>query len=172
LKASGILTIGELANADPAWLVAQFGRSYGLWLHEASHGRDDRPVVTVREPKSISRETTFERDLHPRLDRDELSRILLDLCERLASDLARKGYLALGVGIKLRYQDFSTVTRDQALPHPVGSAEALRDAARACLRRVPLDRRLRLLGVRAGSLVPRDGPPTPTGMLPGLLLDL
>ena len=153
LKASGILTIGDLAQADPAWLVARFGRSYGAWLHEAAHGRDDRPVVTVREPKSISRETTFERDLHPRLDREELSRILLDLCERLAADLGKKGYRARGVGIKLRYDDFTTVTRDQALPQPVADAASLRQAARACLKRVPLDRRLRLLGIRAGHLL-------------------
>jgi DNA polymerase-4 len=153
LKTSGILTIGELAKADPAWLVAQFGRSYGGWLHAAAHGRDDRPVVTVREPKSISRETTFERDLHPRLDREELSRILLDLCERLGADLERKGYRACGVGIKLRYDDFTTVTRDQALPEPVADAASLRQAARACLKRAPLDRRLRLLGIRAGHLL-------------------
>lgn len=152
LEAAGILTIGDLARADPAWLVARFGRSYGAWLHESAHGRDDRPVVTTREPKSISRETTFERDLHPRLDRAELSRILLDLCERLAADLVRKGLRTGGVGIKLRYDDFSTVTRDQALPEPVADAASLRQAARACLRRVPLDRRLRLLGIRAGHL--------------------
>jgi len=153
LKASGILTIGDLAKADPAWLVARFGRSYGAWLHEAAQGRDDRPVVTEREPKSISRETTFERDLHPRLDREELSRILLDLCERLAADLERKGYRTGGVGIKLRYDDFTTVTRDQSLPEPVADAASLRQAARACLKRAPLDRRLRLLGIRAGHLL-------------------
>ena len=156
LAGFGIHTLGDLAQADPAWLVERFGQSYGAWLHEAAHGRDDRPVVTEREPKSISRETTFERDLHPRMDREELSRILLDLCDRLAGDLTRKGYLAQGVGIKLRYEDFSTVTRDQALPHPIGDAASIRDAARACLRRVPLDQRLRLLGIRAGNLLPAD----------------
>lgn len=159
LVESGILTLGDLAAADPDWLVAHFGRSYGAWLHAAAHGRDDRPLVLQREPKSISRETTFERDLHPKADRDALSRILLDLCERLAGDLARKGYLARSVGIKVRYEDFSSVTRDQTLPIPIAGAEKLREAARAALRRIPLDRRLRLLGLRAGSLVKVD----PTG---------
>lgn len=148
-----IHTIGELAKADPAWLVEHFGKSYGAWLHEAARGRDERPLVFAREPKSISRETTFERDLHPRLDRDELSRILLDLCERLSQDLDRKGFLAHTIGIKLRYEDFTTVTRDQTLPIPIADAQSLRDAARASLKRVALDRRLRLLGIRAGSLV-------------------
>jgi DNA polymerase-4 len=158
LAASQIHTIGELAEADPAWLVEQFGRSYGAWLHEASHGRDERPLVTSREPKSISRETTFERDLHAKQDREALSRILLDLCERLAQDLARKGYLAQCVGIKLRFEDFSTITRDQTLSLPIADATALREAARASLKRVTLDRKLRLLGIRAGSLVKMDDP--------------
>jgi DNA polymerase-4 len=148
-----IHTIGELAKTDPVWLVEHFGRSYGAWLHEASHGRDDRPLTFLREPKSISRETTFERDLHPGQDRDELSRILLDLCERLAQDLARKDYLARSVGIKLRFDDFSTVTRDQSLHLPIADASSLREAARASLRRVAFDRKLRLLGIRAGNLV-------------------
>lgn len=153
LEGLGIRTIGLLAEADPAWLVEHFGRSYGAWLHEAANGRDDRPLTILREPKSISRETTFERDLHPRLDRDALSRILRDLCERLAGDLGRKGYLAQNVGIKLRFEDFTTVTRDHALPSPVADAAALLEAARSNLRRVVLDRKLRLLGIRAGSLV-------------------
>ena len=143
LESLQIRTIGELAEADPAFLVDRFGKSYGAWLHEVAHGRDERPLTTSREPKSISRETTFERDLHPKHDREELTRILLNLCERLAEDLARKGYLAGNVGLKLRYEDFSTITRDHAL----------RDAVRTCLKRVPLDRKLRLLGIRAGSLI-------------------
>ena len=179
LQELGLPTLGDLARADPEALVAAFGRHYGAWLHEAAHGRDDRPLTFSREPKSISRETTFERDLHPRLDRDRLSEILLDLCERLARDLARKGVLARNVGIKLRYEDFTTVTRDHALPRPVAEAAALREAARANLKRVDLGRRLRLLGIRAGSLVkeaeyPLQAPPADRVAEPplGLFADL
>jgi DNA polymerase-4 len=156
LESFQIRTIGELAEADPIFLLDRFGKSYGAWLHEVAHGRDERPLTTSREPKSISRETTFERDLHPRHDREELTRILLNLCERLAEDLARKGYLAGNVGLKLRYEDFSTLTRDHALEVPVADANALRDAVRTCLKRVPLDRKLRLLGIRAGALMRAD----------------
>jgi DNA polymerase-4 len=156
LKELGIETIGELAMADPQWLVAQFGRSYGTWLHEAAHGRDDRPVVTHRDPKSISRETTFERDLHPRRDRQALSGIFTELCERLADDLHRKGFAGRTIGIKLRYDDFSIVTRDQSLDVFTADAATIRRAAGECLKRVPLERRLRLLGVRIGTLVPLD----------------
>ncbi len=161
LETMDIRTIGELAAADPAMLIERFGSSYGAWLHEAAHGRDDRPIVTEREPKSISRETTFERDLHPRADRDALSRILLTLCERVAGDLQRKDVLGRTIGVKLRYDDFRTVTRDQSIELPTADAETIRAAARACLKRVPLDRRLRLLGVRVGALVRADDQPAP-----------
>src|SRR4029077_10016701 len=70
LEALQIRTIGELARADPALLVERFGKKNGAWMHHAANGRDERPVVTFSEPKSISRETTFEDDLHPLHDRE------------------------------------------------------------------------------------------------------
>ncbi|MCZ8251113.1 MAG: DNA polymerase IV [Hylemonella sp.] len=152
LQALGIHTIGELAAQDPGWLVERFGKSYGAWLHEASWGRDERPVVTESEPVSISRETTFERDLHAVRDKAELGAIFTALCERVAADLQRKGYEGRTIGIKLRYDDFKSVTRDQTLEQAVADAKAIRQAAGACLKRVDLTRRLRLLGVRVGSL--------------------
>ncbi len=158
LRALGMDTVGQVAAAEPSTLIGHFGQSYGRWLYEAAHGRHDSPLVTSREPKSISRETTFERDLHPKLDREALSKVLLDLCTRLAGDLERKQVLAKGVGIKLRYDDFKTVTRDVTLAKPSRDPEALREAARACLKRVDLDRRLRLLGVKAGTLVEEGAP--------------
>lgn len=161
LQTLGIQTIGELAAADPSMLIERFGASYGAWLHEASHGRDDRPVVTHSEPRSISRETTFERDLHARRDRDQLSVIFTSLCERLADDLRRKGYRGRTVGIKLRYDDFSMVTRDQTLAEATDLAPAIRAAAGQCLKRAPLARKLRLLGVRMGSLEPAHGAASP-----------
>ena len=148
----GIHTIGELAAADRAWLVERFGKAYGAWMHDAAHGRDSRPVVTESEPKSISRETTFERDLHAVRDRAELGAIFTALCQGLAGDLARKGYASRTIGIKLRFDDFRAVTRDQTLPTHTFDAEAIRRAAGLCLKRVDLSRRLRLLGVRAGTL--------------------
>jgi len=152
LATLGIRTVGEVAAAEPAWLIEQFGRSFGAWLHEASHGRDERPVVTHSEPVSISRETTFERDLHAKHDRAELGEIFTRLCVQLAGDLQRKGYLGRTVGIKLRFEGFRTVTRDLTLDLPVQDAEAIRAAAGACLKRVDLSQRLRLLGVRMGGL--------------------
>lgn len=155
LEALAIHTIGDLAAADPALLQQHFGGSYAAWLLNAAHGIDERPVITRSEPKSISRETTFERDLHPRLDRALLGEIFTELCNRVAADLERKGYLGRTIGIKLRYEDFQTVTRDLTLPEPIADAAGIRRAAGECLRRVPLEKRLRLLGVRVGALSSR-----------------
>ena len=152
LAGLGIHTIGDVAAADPAFLIAQFGRSFGAWLHDASHGRDDRPVVTSSEPVSISRETTFERDLHAVRDRAALGTIFTDLCMKLAGDLSRKGYAAKTVGIKLRFDDFKIATRDLTLPAHTLDGREIRSAAGVCLKRVDLTRRLRLLGVRASNL--------------------
>jgi DNA polymerase-4 len=145
--------VGEVAAREPAFLVEQFGRNYGRWLHEASHGRDERAVVTLSEPVSMSRETTFDRDLHAKRDRPELTRVFTELVEQVAHDLQRQGYAGRTIGIKLRFDDFKTVTRDVTLPHPVDDAQAIRQAAGQCLKRVDLTRRIRLLGVRAGTLV-------------------
>jgi DNA polymerase-4 len=152
LQALGIATIGELAARDPLWLVGHFGRAYGRWLFDAAHGRDERPVVTHSEPVSMSRETTFERDLHAVRDRAELTRIFTQLAEQVAADLQRKGYAGRTIGIKLRFDDFRTVTRDITLAAPTADFAAIRRAAGQCLKRVDLNRRLRLLGVRAGAL--------------------
>ena len=161
LAGFSITTIGQLAEQPRRWLVEQFGRSYGAWLHDAAHGHDDRPVVTHSEPVSMSRETTFERDLHAQRDRAELSAIFTRLCEQVAADLQRKGYVGRTVGIKLRFEDFRTVTRDLTLSEATANASAIRRAAGDCLKRVDLKLRLRLLGVRAGSLS-RAGSETPT----------
>ncbi len=153
LAALGVHTIGELAAQDPQWLMGHFGKSTGAWMHRVAWGRDDSPVVTESEPVSMSRETTFERDLHAVRDKAELGRIFTDLCQRVAQDLQRKGYVGKTIGIKLRYDDFKTATRDHTLPVPTDDAATIRHTAGLCLKRVPLDRRLRLLGVRVGALV-------------------
>jgi DNA polymerase-4 len=159
LAALGIDTIADLARADRLQLVERFGRSYGAWLHEAAWGRDPRPLVTDSEPVSMSRETTFERDLHAVRDRAELSALFTHLCERVADDLRRKGYTGRTVGIKLRFDDFKIQTRDLTLPQATADAATIRQAAGLCLKRVDLSRRLRLLGVRVAGLSRADAPP-------------
>jgi len=148
----GIHSVGDLARAAPERLQSAFGLHYARWLLAAAHGQDERALVTQSAPKSISRETTFARDLHVKRDRAELSAIFDRLCSQVAADLQGKGYAGRTVAIKLRFHDFQTVTRDCTLPAPVADAAAIRRAAGSCLKRVDLSRRLRLLGVRVGGL--------------------
>ena len=152
LERLGIRTVGEIAEKDRDWLVANFGKATGAWMHEVSWGRDDRSVVTESEPVSMSRETTFERDLHAVRDRAQLGAIFTQLCEKLADDLQRKGYVGKTIGIKLRYDDFRIATRDQTMVAFTADGKTIRQIAGQCLKRVPLERPLRLLGVRVGTL--------------------
>jgi DNA polymerase-4 len=146
-------TIGDLAARSREWLIDHFGKAYGAWMHEASWGRDERPVVTESEPVSMSRETTFERDLHAVHDKAELGAVFTELCTRVAEDLQRKGYVGKTIGIKLRFDDFKSVTRDQTIDHYTADPKTVRHTAGLCLKRVDLSKRLRLLGVRVGALV-------------------
>jgi DNA polymerase-4 len=158
LAALDLHTIGDIAAQSREWLIEHFGKSYGAWMHDAAWGRDDRPVVTESEPVSMSRETTFDRDLHAVRDRAALGTIFTELCEQVATDLQRKGYVGRTIGIKLRYDDFRTATRDQTLDHYTADARTIRQAAGQCLKRVDLGQRLRLLGVRVGKLAKADAP--------------
>lgn len=150
----GITTIGQLAAYPVHRLVQQFGRSMGLWLHQAAQGLDDRPVQTHSEPVSCSRETTFAQDLHAVQDKAQLGATFTWLCERVAEDLQRQGYGGRTVGIKLRFSDFRCVTREMTVDALLQDSATIRRLAGLCLRRAPLTQRIRLLGVRVGGLQP------------------
>lgn len=168
LQAKGIHSIGDLAQCPLPWLVAQFGNTQGRWLHEAAWGKDERPVITHSEPVSISRETTFARDLHAVHDRAELGQIFTALCQQVAQDLQRKGYAGRTIGIKLRYANFQSLTRDQTVDSYTQDAATIRQLAGQCLKRVPLNQHLRLLGVRVSQLVrwPEQAQARPTSSAP------
>lgn len=169
LAALGIHTIGDLAAADPGLLVARFGAHFGRWMHDAAHGRDERPVVTDSEPQSRSRETTFERDLHPRHDWHEIAGTLAQLCRQVAADLDRRGYVGRTIGVKLRYDDFRIATRDLSLANPTDDEHTIRKAAFECLARHRAARRVRLIGVRVATLSkrPAAGASTAPSRTPG-----
>jgi DNA polymerase-4 len=90
---------------DELWLVEHLGQRYGMWLRRVS-------VVTHSEPVPMSRESTFERNIHPVRDREDLGSVFTRLCEQVAADLQLKGYVSRKIGIKLRFDDCKTVTRD------------------------------------------------------------
>ncbi len=161
LAALGIHTIGDLAAREPQWLIETFGRSYGAWLHEVAFGRDDRPVVIESRAGEHEPRDDLQRDLHAVRDRAELGRIFTGLCEHVAADLARKGYVGRTIGIKLRFDDFATVTRDTTMPAFTADAATIRRFAGQGLKRIDLSRRIRLLGVRVGKLAKASSGETP-----------
>ena len=158
LAALGIDSIGQLAASGPALLQDNFGQTYARWLMDVARGIDESLLATHSEPKSISRETTFEKDLHPRHDRSALTQIFTELCCHVAQDLQQKGYRGRTIGIKLRYDDFQTLTRDTSLPLATDDPLLIRRIAGECLRRVPLAKKLRLLGVRVSALCASTDP--------------
>jgi DNA polymerase-4 len=154
LLAMGVSTIGDLAGVPLALLVARFGRSHGAWLHQAARGIDKSPLVTSREPKSLSRETTFQRDIRNQV-------VLWEVLDRLAADVAARlkhhGYRCRTVTVKLRYADFETHLHALTLERPTAEAETIRLAARRCLAKFPLEKKVRLIGVRASGLARSSG---------------
>ncbi len=168
LLALGYRTIGDIAAVPLVKLRESFGESYSRHLHEASNGRDDRPVVTFREPKSRSAETTFDEDTR---DWQELARILARLSKRVADELREEGYRARTVGIKLRFADFERITRDRTLEEPTDDPLTIRRAAFECLGRVELTRKVRLLGVKLSDLHRADEAAPESEAQPDLLAD-
>jgi DNA polymerase IV len=104
----------------------------------------------------MSRETTFERDMHAQRDKEELGAVFSQLCESVAADLQRKGYVGRTIGIKLRWGNFKIVTRDISLDTATDDAKIIRRTAGLALKRVDLSQRFRLLGVRVGKLVAKN----------------
>jgi DNA polymerase-4 len=149
LKAMGVAFIGELAARSKEELIDQFGDSYGIWLYESSRGIDDRPLVTHWEPRSLSRETTFERDV---ADWQVLARTLVELEKEIVADILKRGYRAKTVTIKIRFSDFETHTRAHTLDAATDSQDAIRRAAFECMKRIEFKKKVRLIGIRLSGL--------------------
>ncbi len=154
LERIGVRTVGDLAALPLAAVTAAVGKGVGGHLHALAHGIDDRPVVPDQEPRSISREETFAVDRHRT---DELRGDLVRMADSVAERLRRHGYRGRTVQLKVRYADFSTVSRSVTLPAPTDRGTDLRDHAWRMLSALPVERGVRLLGVGATNLT-REAP--------------
>lgn len=143
LAALGLHTIGELAGWPEVDLVRRFGKN-GYDLAQHARGIDNRPVVTERETKSISQETTFVQDVR---NLAELRRTLQEQAEGVAKALRQQQLAARTVKLKLRWADFTTVTRQCTLPQPTDDATAINHAANRLLAQVWPNQPVRLIGV-------------------------
>jgi DNA polymerase-4 len=154
LTALGIQTIGDLA----AWPEEDLADRLGEWghdLHRGALGLDASPVHTSHEQRSISHEQTFAQDVG---DVALLQRTLLSMSERLAGRLREGGLVAQTVRLKLRFPDFSTITRQSRLEQPTDQGPVIHEAAEQLLREhLPARRKLRLIGLGLTGLLEQSG---------------
>ena len=150
LKGLGITTLGELAKMPVSALKNRFG-AFGEELHRLARGIDDRAVLPPAEAKSISRETTFPRDTN---DREFLMATLRYLTERVGAELREYGKQARCVAIKVRYEDFTTITRRRTLPQSTDADQTIFQTGAELLRvALTADKRaVRLIGTGVSSL--------------------
>ena len=149
LKEMGIQTVGDLASLSMDRMIEEFGQSYGSYLYEASRGIDESPLVTHWEPKSISRENTFQRDVD---NWQVIAKTLAELAKEVVINMKEEGYQGRTVSLKIRFNDFKTYTRAKTLSRHTDSEEEIRKAAFDCLGRIELKKKVRLIGVRVSHL--------------------
>lgn len=150
LRSLGITTIGQMAQSSAALLDIEFGRQAET-LRVHALGVDDRPVETDHQAKSVGHEHTFSQDVG---DEEKVDRCLLDLSDRVAHRLRREGVQARTLTLKLRYSDFTTISRSRTLPLPTDLGEEIYRVARDLLHRHRRKgRKIRLLGVSASGLM-------------------
>lgn len=151
LHGAGIARVGELANVSLEHLAGAVGARRARELRALAHGEDDSTVTTERTAKSHSAEHTFARDEG---DPHRLWAELRAMAEELAARLAAAGLAGTTVGVKLRYPEWATVTRDYSLPQPIDAAEEIALEAAGLMRRHWQRRPLRLIGLRVSGLRP------------------
>jgi len=149
LKEMGIETIRELAALPMDRLTERFGNSYGRYLYEASRGIDESPLITHWEPKSTSREITFQRDTD---NWQAIARTLAALSKEVSDDMKQAGYRGRTITVKVRFSDFETHTRAKTLTEHTNAVDEIRTAAFDCLKRFELKKKVRLVGVKMGGL--------------------
>jgi DNA polymerase-4 len=148
LGGMGIRTLAELRAQDPAMLERAFGPRQGHWLHRRAHLEDETPVTVVRETKSQSTEITFDVDVG---DRAELEAHLGQLAEELCRRLRKRELRGRSIGIKVRLDDWTNVTRSHSVAEPTNDLDIVGPIALDLLRAYDPPRPVRLLGVRVAS---------------------
>lgn len=157
LRRLGYTTLGDLARATPAALERVLG-AWGAEVRELARGLDVREVEPDRDAKSIGAECTYDDDL---TTKEAIARTLLAHAARVAERLTEAGVSAGAVVVKLKYADFTLLTRRKTLDEPASDTTTLHDTALELLERFPLDgARIRLTGVSAQDLGPGAVQPT------------
>ena len=143
------VVVGGLASVPLERLIEKFGESYGHYLYEAARGIDESPLVTHWEPKSVSREITFQEDVR---DWQVIARTLVELTKEVVQSMREEGYRGRTVTVKVRFSHFKTLTRAKTFHDSTDSLEEVKKGAFECLGRVELKKKVRLVGIRVGHL--------------------
>jgi DNA polymerase IV len=164
LERMGIRTLADLRAHDPVALERAFGPRMGRWLPARARFEDEAPVAPVRETKSQSAETTFDVDV---ADREEMSRHVAALAEQLCRRLRKRELEGRTIGIKVRLDDWTNVTRAHTVEQATNDPAVVTPVALELLRAYAPPRPVRLLGVRVAGFVgeERPGPAAPAGQL-------
>ncbi len=148
LNRLGVRTVGDLAAISESALVASLGKAHGRQLFRLARGIDERPVEPDRDTKSIGHEETFARDLH---GADEIHVELVRMSDAVAARLRAHGVGARTITLKLRFDDFTTISRAVTMPSALDTAPAILAASSGLLAQVDLGRGVRLVGVSASN---------------------
>lgn len=151
LSRLGLATIGDLAAVPLDALESGVGRAHGRALHDLAHARDDRPVVADRPAKSIGHEETYA---HDRFGLSELAVEVVRMADGVAARLRHHGLVGRTITVKIRYGNFTTITRSRTIPAPTDVPHAIAGVASTVLGGVDLSGGVRLLGVTVSNLVP------------------
>ena len=150
LERLGLRTVADIANLPRATLIRALGQASGASLYELAWGRDYRDVTPNEPDKSISAAETFAQDLD---DPEEILQEFLRLTEKAAARLRENDYYAKTISIKVRFADFSTISRSKTLPLPIDSTHEIYEIAKSLYLALNLDRaRLRLVGISLDNL--------------------
>lgn len=145
----GVRTVGDLRQVPLETLQDHLGQRHGQDLYHTCRGEDESPVVTEWEPKSMSRETTYQFDTRRR---ETIVKTITALADDVVDELREEGYRGKTVTVKIRYHDFRTHTRAQTLNEPTDDPGIIRATATGLLDRFTMDRPVRLVGVRVSGL--------------------
>ena len=157
LQKIGLRTIGDIAKTPRATLIRALGQSAGETLYELSWGRDYRSVTLDEPDKSIGAEETFLIDLD---NHDEILKELLRMVEKSSQRLRDAGLVSKTISMKIRFADFTTISRSKTVPLPISGVQECYEVVRALYTALGLDRaRIRLVGVSLENLSEGSGSP-------------
>ena len=163
LHRMGVKTIGDLASVPAENLKKRFGK-HGLHLHRLANGIDDREVEPEHEVKSIGHEDTYDEDIR---DRESIEKELLSLAHRVSSRMRRKGFRGRTVTLKVKYHDFTQVTRAATLPSPTDDGATIYRTVIPLLKKTEAGRRpVRLLGISVSHFGEKRFPREEWGQIP------